>query len=322
MRDYCIGIDLGGTFIKSALVSRDWQIVRDKQSPTPAGGGPDAVVAVMARDALELLAEQGLSHGDIVGIGIGSPGPLDLKNGIVVGMPNIPGFTMYPLRDRVSALTKLPAVLENDANAAALGEFLAGGGRDIENMVLLTLGTGVGSGIIINRRLYRGSFSQAGEVGHLLVEPEGELCGCGQRGCLERYCSATYLAQYAVRRIEAGQDGMLAQRLKAKGTINSIDVNECRKAGDALAIETWNRALRFLAMGCVSLCRLLDPDRIVIGGGMAKAGVADLLDPLKAFFVEEHWKVAPVHTELVLAELGNNAGMIGAAGVAWEKHGQ
>jgi glucokinase len=255
-------------------------------------------------------------------VGIGSPGPLDLDAGVVIGMPNIPGFQNVPLRDRLAERVGMRAVLENDANAAAVGEYMVGSGRGTSLMVLLTLGTGVGSGIIIDGRLLHGSHGIGGEVGHMIVDPGGEECGCGQRGCLERYASATYLARHARRLIEReGRPSRLAEVLREKGDIDARDVCDARRAGDALAGEVWDRAVRFLAIACVSLCRVLDPDRIVLGGGMAKAG-DDLLGPLRAHFRREHWNLAPPRTELALASLGNDAGVIGAAGVAWEQFGK
>jgi len=318
MSQYCIGIDLGGTFIKAALVDEEMTLRAQAAAPTPADRGPDGVIETMAATAEGLLVEGGIDPRDVLGVGIGSPGPLDLENGLVIGMPNIPGFDNVPIRDRLAARLAAPAVLENDANAAALGEFLAGSGRDVEHMVLLTLGTGLGSGIIIAGRLLHGAHGLGGELGHLIVQPGGEPCGCGQRGCLERYTSATYLARYARRLVEQGRGGALADVFARTGEITSKDVAEAAGAGDELAGEVWDRAVRHLAIGCVNVCRILDPDLIVLGGGMAKAG-DDLLDPLREHFRREHWNLAEIRTALALASLGNDAGVLGAAGVAWQR---
>ena len=322
MADVCIGIDLGGTFIKCALLDEALSIKAECRAPTPADRGPDGVIETMARQAEQLIRQEGLSPQSVGGVGIGSPGPLDLANGVVIGTPNIPGFAQVPLRDRLAELLALPVVLENDANAAAMGEFLVGGGRDANTMVLLTLGTGIGSGIVIDGKLLHGAHGIGGESGHIIVEPGGEKCGCGQRGCLERYASATYLAQYARRLIEKeGRQSRLADILRDSGDIDARDVEQARGAGDELAEEVWDRAVYFLAIGCVSLCRVLDPDRIVLGGGMAKAGAA-LMDPLRRHFRREHWALTEPRTALALAQLGNNAGVIGAAAIAWQTFGQ
>ena len=318
MASWCIGIDLGGTFIKFALLDRAMSARASWQCPTPARQGADGVIEAMVSGGHRLLAEAGVETGEVAGVGIGSPGPLDLDAGVVIGMPNIPGFDNVPLRDRVGEGLGLPAVLENDANAAALGEYLAGGGRGVRNMVLLTLGTGIGSGIIVDGKLLHGAHGIGAEAGHLIVEPGGEACGCGQRGCLERYASATYLSQYARRRIEQdGQESVLADALRSRGGLDARNVQAAAGAGDALAREVWDRAVRYLAIACVGLCRILDPDRIILGGGMAKAGEA-LMAPLQAHYHAEHWRLTEPKTALGLAELGNDAGVIGAAGAAWE----
>jgi glucokinase len=315
MNKVCLGIDLGGTFIKFALLDETLRMVGETASvPTPANQGAGAVIAAMVAGGKALLAR----HSDVkcLGVGIGSPGPLDLANGVVIGMPNIPGFENVPLRDRVGAGLGLPATLENDANAAALGEYIAGSGAGSKLLVMLTLGTGLGSGIIIDGKVLHGAHGIGAEVGHLIVEPDGEPCGCGQRGCLERYSSATYLARRAQSLVESGRASSLAAVLKTTGQITSLDVLRARNAGDALAAEVWDRAIHLLAIGCVSLCRVLDPDLIVIGGGMAKAG-DDLMVPLRQYVQQEHWKLSKLAARLELAKLGNDAGVIGAAGQAW-----
>ena len=264
-----------------------------------------------------MLAEAGLKAADVLGVGIGAPGPLGISAGVVRDMPNLPGFRNVPLRDRVAAGLGLRAVLENDANAAALGEYLCGVGRSGGDMVLLTLGTGVGSGIIINGKILHGVHEMGAELGHVIVEPGGESCGCGQRGCLERYASATYLAQYAARQVRQGRKSSLEGILKAKDALNARDVNEARKAGDALAAEVWDRAAYYLAIACVDICRAFDPERIVLAGGMTQAG-EDLLRPVQEHFRRLHWSITEPMTRIVISELGNDAGVIGAAGVAWQ----
>ncbi|MFP4354930.1 MAG: ROK family protein [Phycisphaerae bacterium] len=318
MAEFCIGIDLGGTFIKFGLLDDSNQRRGIFQLPTPAADGAHAVVEQMVVGVKKLLANEKIASREVTGIGIGAPGPLSISQGVIHAMPNIPGMDGCPIRDRVAAGTSLPAVLENDANAAALGEALCGAGRDVESMILLTLGTGLGSGIILNGRILHGDNEIGGEMGHLIVEPGGELCGCGQRGCLERYCSARFLAEHARRQIaKEKSDGPLAAVLAEKGRIDARDVNEARKAGDELAQRVWQRAARFLAIGCVNLCRLFDPSRIVLGGGLTRAG-EDLLDPVREHFADLHWSLTARMTKIVLAEMGNDAGVIGAAAAAWQ----
>jgi len=188
-------------------------------------------------------------------------------------------------------------------------------------MVLLTLGTGIGSGIIVEGALMHGSHDMGAEMGHLIVESDGELCGCGQRGCLESYSSSTALGRFASRRIESdGQTSRLANILAEGRSITAKDINEARKAGDELAAEVWRRGMYYLAIACVSICRTFDPERIVLTGGMVRAG-DDLLVPVREFFNSLHWSLTEPMTQIVLGELGSDAGAIGAAGVAWDAFG-
>lgn len=316
MASWCIGIDLGGTFIKFGLLDRQNVAKGIFQLPTPPGRGFEGVVEQMTVGVRRLLDEHGLAVDDVAGIGIGAPGPLDLSAGVVIAMPNVPGMENAPIRDRVADAVGLPAVLENDANAAGFGEFLAGAGKGTQNMVLLTLGTGVGGGIVVDGKVLHGSHEIGAELGHMIVEPAGLECGCGQRGCIERYCSATFLAQWAQRQIREGRASSLSAKLETEGQIDARDINEARKAGDELAEEVWQRAAYYLAIGCVNVCRIFDPDEIVLGGGLAKAG-DDLLQPVCEQFAKLHWKLTEPMTKIAIASLGNDAGVIGAAGVAW-----
>ena len=322
MARFCIGIDLGGTFIKAALLDDALTPAAQHSAPTPTDGGADAVIDAMAEAAETLLARAGVAKTDVAGVGIGSPGPLDLDAGVVIGMPNIPGFENVPIRDRLARLIERPAVLENDANAAALGEFLVGSGRDGRDMVLLTLGTGIGSGIVIDGKLLHGAHGMGAEVGHMIIDAGGRPCGCGQRGCLERYASATHLAAHARRLIEEdGRESALATLLSEKGSFDARDVQHAAGEGDRLAKEVWAEAVECLAVACVNLARVLDPELIVLGGGMAKAGEA-LMRPLRERFRRLHWTLAQPRTRLALAELGNDAGVIGAGGAAWQEFGK
>jgi glucokinase len=317
MSKYCIGVDLGGTFIKFGLLDSENNPSELFQLPTPTDGGAEAVIEQMITGARQLMQRDGLSPENVLGIGIGSPGPLDLKKGIVIGMPNIPGMENAPLRDRLSEALGIPGILENDANAAAYGEYICGAGRSADNMVLLTLGTGVGSGIVLDGRVLHGSHDIAGELGHMVIEVDGELCGCGQRGCLERYCSATYVARYATQRIEKGETSSLAHVLEETGELTAKDINAARGEGDALAAEVWDRGARYLAIACVNICRIFDPDEIVLAGGLTRAG-DDLMGPLLAHYEQLRWSLTPRYTTIEVSTLGPDAGVIGAAGVAWQ----
>jgi glucokinase len=317
MAKCCIGIDLGGTFIKFVLLDENLSPSRTIELPTSWQEGPAALVGQMVAGSQRLMEKQAVAPDNIVAVGIGSPGPIDIAQGLIIEAPNIPGMRNFPLRDSVSRALGLPAVLENDANAAAYGEYVCGAGRGSRIMVMLTLGTGVGSGIIIDGRILHGSHGLGGELGHMIVVPDGEPCGCGQKGCLERYCSATYLAMLASRKArEEGRQGILAEAVRQGRDIDARAVNEARKAGDALAGEVWDMAAYHLAIGCVNICRIFDPEIIVLSGGLTRAG-EDLLRPLEHHFNRLHWRLTEPRTRLAIASLGADAGAIGAAGVAW-----
>lgn len=317
---YYIGLDLGGTNIKSGVVDEKARLLAKASTPTNGQAGPEAVIEAMAAAAHEVVAQAGLTMNQIARIGIGSPGPLDIQRGIVLATPNLPGWKSVPLRDSISERTGRPAVLENDANAAAFGEFWAGAGRDpsIRHLVMLTLGTGVGSGIIVDGKLVHGAFDLGAEAGHMILVPNGRLCGCGQRGCLEAYTSAGATARRAVEAIEAGENSSLKQTLaQGRDKITAKDVFEAAKAGDPLALRIVDETATYLGIACVSLSRILDPQMIVFAGGMILAGDF-LFDRVRAAFKEHTWRCAPSPAQIVPAVLGNDAGFIGAAAVAWE----
>jgi glucokinase len=320
MAEMCIGIDLGGTFIKFLASDRRGGCSEILELPTPDGGAA-SVVEQMVGGVRKVMEGGGLSNEHVLGVGIGSPGPLDIGAGIVLAMPNIPGMDNVPLRDMVAEKLGVPVVLENDANAAAYGEYVSGAGKGSDDLVVLTLGTGVGGGIVISGEVLHGSHNMGAELGHMILIPDGEPCGCGQRGCFEQYCSAKFMADRTMARIASeSPQTVLSEIIADKGSIDAKDINEARAGGDALAAEVWDQTTRYLAMGCVSLSRIFDPDKIVLAGGMAKAG-DDLIRPVRKHFSDLHWSLTDIKTELDIATLGSDAGAIGAAGVAWHEFG-
>jgi glucokinase len=254
-----------------------------------------------------------------VAVGIGSPGPLNLQKGMIISLPNVPGMENVPLRDAVGERINLPTTLENDANAAAYGEFIAGAGKDTDEMVMLTLGTGLGSGVVHRGEILHGAHGIGGEAGHLIVHPGGRRCGCGQRGCAEQYCSASFLAKYTAERVRAAeQPTSLTDVLDANGELTAKDIAEAAANGDALAGEAWDECCYHLAIACVSICRLIDPGCIVLAGGLTNAGDR-LLKPVRRHASEQNWTLCEAKTEIRIAALGADAGAIGAAGVAWHQ---
>lgn len=315
---YFIGIDLGGTNIKAGLVDEEGTVIASSSTRTPRDSNPDKVIDRIT-DAANTVARSGaMALADVSGIGIGSPGPIDLENGVVIGTPNLKGWDRVPLRERVQEATGIPATLENDANAAAFGEFWVGAGRDphIRDMVMITLGTGIGTGLIVAGKIVHGAFDFAGEGGHMVVQPDGRQCGCGQRGCLEAYASASNTARRAEESLAREPRSVLHEARKAnKGVLTSKQVFDAANAADPVALAIVRETARYLAVGCVSFCRILDPSMIVFAGGMILAG--DLLfEMVREAFTDNSWNIMSDRVRIVPAELGNEAGFIGAAAVA------
>jgi len=304
-----IGIDLGGTDIKGSLVDATGTLVCSRTIPTEAARGPQHVLARIAWLIEDLRRDEAAAGRQVIAAGIGSPGPLSCRDGVVYQAANLPGWNNVPIRANLAAASGLPITLENDANAAAYAEFVAGAGRGTENMVLLTLGTGIGGGVIVDGHLQHGAFENAGEIGHTIVQPDGRPCPCGQRGCLERYASASAVAQ---RYLEAARQCDSPPTLAGRGDVTSADVAAAARAGDEIAARVWDEACRYLAVACVNLQHVLNPERIVLGGGMMNAG-EQVLEPTRRHYAALRWQLADDTLQIVPALLGNRAGMIGAA---------
>jgi glucokinase len=313
-----IGLDLGGTNIKSGVVDDRGQIVAKLSRPTRPETGPDGVLASMVDAAREAADAAKIPLAQIAGVGIGCPGPLDFQKGLVKAAPNLPGWDHVPVRDHIARALGRPAVLENDANAAAFGEFWVGAGRDVQDMVMLTLGTGVGSGLVVEGKIIHGADGLGGEAGHLIVQPNGRRCGCGQRGCLEQYASASSVPRRALDAMAAGRRTILKPTRADGAEIDAQDVFAAAQQGDELALGIVEETAFYLGIGCVNLCRLLDPQMIVFAGGMIHAGEF-LFDRVRRVFGEHSWTITDNHVQIVPAKLGSDAGLIGAAAVAQAK---
>ncbi len=318
---YFIGVDIGGTNIKIGLVNEQGKPLANHSYRTQSDSGPQVVVDVIAKEIKLLVEQTHIAMSDIAAVGIGSPGPLDLANGIVRATPNLSGWKDVPLRDMVARATGLPVVLENDANAAAFGEFWAGAGRDpdVRHMIMLTLGTGIGCGIVDDGHLIHGRNGFAGEGGHVIVQPTGRVCGCGQRGCIEAYASASNVARITLERLKAGEPSSLERLLADGKEITAREVFEHAQKGDPLALDVVDKTADYLGLLCVSLCRLLDPQMIVFAGGMILAGEF-LFSRIRKAYDHHTWTILKDRILIVPAELGNDAGFIGAAAVAWDGH--
>ncbi|MFH0982925.1 MAG: ROK family protein [Planctomycetota bacterium] len=310
-----VGIDLGGTNLECGIITEQGTVLHRVTRPARPERGPEPVLDDMAGLIEAVIGEVGASHDDVIGIGIGAPGPLSHRDGIIYKAANLPGWENVRVPRGIIRRVGLPTTLENDGNAAAYGEFWAGAGRGVSTLVALTLGTGVGAGAIVEGELLHGHFENALEVGHTIVEPGGRLCMCGQRGCLEQYCSASSLGRRAVEEIERGVKSALAALVKPGEPLGSLPVCEAARAGDALAGRIWDDACRFLAIGCINIQHTFNPQRIVLGGGMSRARDF-LLERVHAHVNAEKWHLHTDLPEVVIGQLDNNAGVIGAAGCA------
>jgi glucokinase len=310
---YTIGIDLGGTNIKAAIVDDTGQIVQADSVDTQAERGFAHVTERIADLAKSLLER--MPRGSVTSVGVGSPGPLSSKTGTIHRAPNLPGSDNAPLGPNLSERLGLPVSLENDANAAAYGEFLSGAAKQFESMVLLTLGTGIGGGVVLDGQLLRGCFESAGEVGHTIVVPNGRACPCGQRGCLERYASANAIGERLIEAVQSGESSLLESRIDARAKVSSHDVLNAREAGCELAGRIWDEACLYLAVAIVNLQHLLNPQVVVLAGGLINAG-DELLRPVREHFDRHSWRIGNDRPEIVLATLHTDAGAIGAAGLA------
>lgn len=306
-----IGIDVGGTAIKAGLVGADGRVYESRSIPTDADRGPDHVIARIVEVITQSLSAATAKGYDVEAVGLGVPGTLDRAAGVVVAPPNLPGWRNVPIVERLTGATGLRIVLENDANNAALGEYYCGAGRGVSDMVMLTLGTGIGGGIILSGRLWRGALGNGGEIGHVIIQAAGRPCGCGQRGCLEAYASATATVARAMERIRAGEPSVLARRTDSADLSVEMIIDAAQR-GDGLAADVWRETCRYLAIGCVNIHHMINPERIVLAGGMSHAG-DPLLGGVAGAVSELASPMLGCPPEIRLAEIGNDAGFIGSA---------
>lgn len=311
-----VGIDVGGTNVKIGLFDQAMTLLGQTSVPTEADLGPEDVVARVTDACKGLLDEIGQTVDLILAIGIGTPGPADYPNGVIVHATNMPKFKNTPLRDMIAAeLGDKPAVLENDANVACWGEFTQGVGKEIDDMIFFTLGTGIGGGIVTKGELVFGADYNAAELGHVIVYPDGRQCNCGQRGCVEAHASASHTANRANEGLAKGVASSLQEIFDEKGEVTCKDIFEHLETGDAYAAEVVNDTAKALALMCVNMLHTTEPSRIVFSGGMIAAGDA-LLSRIQHYFDEYIWTLKKETVEICFATLGENTGIIGAAALA------
>jgi len=321
---YVIGVDIGGTnLVVGAMPADGSREIGVHTLPTRAVLGADAVVERI-REMVEttigtVAQETGATRAQFAGVGIGSPGPLDRERGIVIVTPNL-GWKDFPLRDRVSDAVGLPAVLDNDANCATLGEAWLGAAKGARNVVGFTLGTGIGGGLILNGRLYHGASDVAGEIGHMTIEANGRKCGCGNYGCLEAYAAGPAIAARAREAMARGEPTVLAELCEGDpARITAAMVYRASDRGDALAAEVVKDTARFLAVGVANMLNVFNPDVVVLAGGVALAGDS-LFVPLRAEVRRRAFRPAVDACQIVPGALNGSAGMVGAVAAFLAEH--
>lgn len=306
IHDFIAGIDIGGTKIAVAIASAGGQVIGRNSFPTDADRSPDELM----NQAMETLASLAAKHkGQLSSVGIGCAGPLDFDLGHVLSPPNMPrSWRQFPLRTFVENELELPVALDNDANAAALGEHLYGAGRGYSDLVYLTISTGIGVGIIAGDRLVH----RSGEGGHVTVQPGGALCGCGARGCMETLCSGTGIARRAQDQLRRGRTSKMMEIVSDAKQVTARTVEDAARMGDELATEVWLETTDLLAIGIASIIALLAPQVVILGGGVTAGAGEFLLEPLRDALKERVHILSMQRVPLLQAGLGSESVIHGA----------
>ncbi len=310
MAKYCFGVDLGGTTVKLGLFDPEGNVLEKWEIPTRKEESGSKILPDIAKAILDKAAEKDIAKEDVVGVGIGVPGPVDGK-GIVHRAVNL-GWDVLNINETLSGLLGMPVRAGNDANVAALGEMWCGGGKGYTNMVLATLGTGVGGGIIINGEMVTGATGAGGEIGHIHIQDdEPDTCGCGNHGCLEQYASATGVVRLAERKLASSTQDSVLRAAKENGRLSAKAVFDAVKAGDALACEIAEQFGDYLGKGFAMIAGVVNPEVFVLGGGVSKAG--EILCEYVSKYYQKYVFRGSSDAQFKLATLGNDAGIYGAA---------
>ena len=309
---YSIGIDLGGTNIVAAVVDGEYNILGKSKTPTASPRSAEEIFDDIAKVCREAMENAGVSIGDISSIGMGTPGTVN-GEGIIEFANNL-GFNNVPARDMLKErLGDLPVFIENDANCAALGEAYAGCGNGSKNFVAVTLGTGVGSGVIIEGKIVNGVNFAGGEFGHMVIMVDGEPCTCGRKGCWEAYASATALIRQTKEAMEKNPDSVMHALAEAEGKVSGRTAFDAMRKGDIAGIKVVDSYIKYVACGLINIVNALQPEIICVGGGICNEGET-LLKPLGRYVNAERYSIhSKIQTKIMKAQLGNDAGIIGAA---------
>ncbi|NMM62945.1 ROK family protein [Clostridium sp. P21] len=307
---YVIGVDLGGTKICGAVASFSGEMISKYTMPTRAEEGEEAVLERIITVIEKAIYESKVDEKEIVSIGIGSPGPLDAKKGKIITTPNLP-FKNFNIVKPVKNKFNIPVYLDNDANAAAIGEYIFGAGKGTDNMIFVTVSTGIGGGAILNGKIYRGNTCNALEIGHMTIEKNGPRCNCGNYGCAEALASGTAIAKFAKEAVEKGEKTSLSNFEK----ITAYEVFKEAEKGDLVAQNILNQALNYLGICISNIITSFDPEMVIIGGGVSKGG-SIVFDKVKEVVEQRCFKAMWENTKIVPAVLGTDAGVMGAVALA------
>jgi glucokinase len=312
-----LAVDFGGTKIIAALVSHPPRVIARDYSLTLAGEGVAAVTGRIFSAIDRVLSAQNIAPSQLHSIVVAAAGAIDPERGLVTSSPNLLGWRDVPLRDMVKARYKVNTILINDANAEVLGEHQLGAGKGVDSLILVTVGTGIGGGIIIKGRLYTGASGSAGEIGHTAIDVNGPRCSCGNIGCWEMFASGRAMAREAQARIKWGEKSTLAEMVGGEiEKITTEKIEAAARSGDPLALEVISKAATYLGIGMVNLVNAFNPEMIIVGGGVAKMGEL-LLEPARQVVRERAFKLASGAVRIVPAQLGDDAGVLGGAVFAY-----
>ncbi|MFY9174520.1 MAG: ROK family protein [Peptococcia bacterium] len=316
MPKYAVGVDLGGTNVRAVLVNEMGQVCSYSRELTKSQEGPDGVIAQITALVRLVIKEAGVTNSQVQGLGIGLPGVIDSNKGVAITLPNLKGWRDVPVGELLEDLLQLPVYCENDARMAAWGEKIQGAGRNYQDLVCLTLGTGVGSGIFLAGKMWRGYQGSAGEIGHLTVVRDGLLCSCGNRGCLEMYVSGGGIAHRARQAASRDSTSQIYQAVGGKiQEISAVTVYKAAQADDQTALNLIQETADYLGLALANLSNILNPELFILGGGLSNGWGELLLKPVRKV-VEQRAMSLNKEVKIVQAQLGDKAGVIGAAEMA------
>ena len=312
-----VAVDLGGTKYIAAVIGPRGKMLSRVYCPTLSHEGHARIIDRLAASIKEAVKEAGFKLRDMAGMGVAAAGIIDINRGLITEAPNLPQWRNIPLRDLLKDEFKIPVFVLNDASAAALGEHRLGAGRDLDNLIYMTVSTGIGGGMIINGELYNGTDGSAAEVGHMIIQVDGPLCHCGHYGCLEAMASGTAIARMAEDRLRSGWESILS---KSRRKITAEDVAAAVKKGDVLACQVIDDAAGYLGIGMAGLVNLFNPQMIVVGGGVSALGER-LLRPARKSMKQHAFKLPAGTVRVVRSALGADSGLMGAAIYARQQAG-